>query len=187
MRDVSWDLSDYQWLASRCESRLSAAERAAFADAPRLMDARKDREDGLDSCEKYNRQRLYAGANKDVRPVARISARHEGVPDAEGKTWACEHFRGVEATLELVEEARVILIHNLWVDAGLSNGSQGTVKAIVYRGEGRPEHPDPEKRLPAVVLIEFRDYSGPAFFEDSQRQSGCRSSRRRWRTKRTRM
>ena len=45
------------------------------------------------------------------------------------------------------------------------NGTRGVVRAIVYRYGNRPDHSDPNKRLPAVVLVECASYAGEPFFD----------------------
>ena len=50
---------------------------------------------------------------------------------------------------------RFMLITNLWVTAGLLNGSLGEVKDIVYPIECRPP------LLPSYVTVEFNSYTGP--------------------------
>lgn len=50
---------------------------------------------------------------------------------------------------------QVILISNLWVEAGLINGSLGKVVAISYvSGSRLPE-------LPSFVVVDFIHYKGP--------------------------
>ena len=48
LRDCSWTEEDYYWLSKRKISHLSLEERAAFKDAPVLMEFRKER-DGEDA------------------------------------------------------------------------------------------------------------------------------------------
>ena len=44
--------------------------------------------------------------------------------------------------------ARVMLTANIWTEAGLVNGSMGTIQDIIFEGQGPPS-------LPAAVLIKF--------------------------------
>ena len=81
LRDCSWTDEDYYWLSKRKISHLSMEERAAFKNAPVLMEFRKEREgeDANDSCESYNRRNLYMLAKDGDVPIARFTAKHEGV------------------------------------------------------------------------------------------------------------
>lgn len=66
-----------------------------------------------------------------------------------------EHAGGLEAIIAICIGARVMLVHNLWVQCGLVNGSVGTVRGIVYKDGIRPPS------LPLTVLVEFDKYQGP--------------------------
>ena len=76
-----------------------------------------------------------------------------------------ELFSGLPAVVELCEGAPIIYTHNLWVSAGLMNGTRGIVRAIVYRKGGRPDHVLPHRRLPAVLLVECDEFAGAPFFD----------------------
>jgi hypothetical protein len=168
LRDCEWTFQDYYWLLERHLSRLSITERAAFAEAPLIMEFRKERPDATDeddSCDAYNRRMLYALAQEKDRPVAKFTALYSGVSSEEGADFDDELFGGLAHTLELCEGAPVIYTHNLWVSAGLMNGTRGVLRAIVYRDSNRPDHTDPTKRLPAVVLVECESYAGEPFFD----------------------
>ena len=127
-------------------SQLSLTARAAFQDAPVIMEFRKEREDEdpHSSCDSYNRRHLYLLAKQNDVPVARISAAHVGVDEAEGAGVPEELFSGLPAVVELCEGAPIIYTHNLWVSAGLMNGTRGVVRAMVYRKGGRPDHEVPQ-------------------------------------------
>ena len=132
------------------------------------MEFRKEREDEdpTGSCEAYNRRHLYMLAKETDVPVARIQAAHEGIDDEEGAALPEELFSGLTSVLEICEGAPIIYTHNLWVSAGLMNGTRGIIRAIVYRDGGRPDHVLPHKRLPAVVVVECPDYAGEPFFDE---------------------
>ena len=171
LRDCTWTEDDYYTLCRRKLGHLSFAERATFVDAPRIMEFRRERSDDLapDTCEAFNRRLLYALAKESGDPVASLSACHDGIDQDEGLSYADEVFAGLPATLELCEGAPVILTHNLWVSAGLINGTRGTVRAIVYRDGRRPDHPNPACRLPDAVLVERPSYAGVPFFSEPPR------------------
>ena len=48
---------------------------------------------------------------------------------------------------------------NLWKDAGLVNGAQGTIHKVVYHPDREP--PD----LPAMILVKIPQYTGPSCIE----------------------
>ena len=84
-----------------------------------------------------------------------------------------ERFNGLAAQVELVEEARVILIHNLAVEYGLMNGTQGIVKQIVFEPGHHPGHANPRLRMPSAIVVDFLKYAGNAFTTIPSAQLGC--------------
>ena len=167
LRDCEWTEEDYYWLCNRKLSKLSPTEKAAFAEAPLIMEFRKDRglaDEDLDSCDAYNRRKLRTLATEEL-PIAKFTASYTGVDSVEGATFDDELFGGLPHTLELCEGAPVIYLHNLWVSAGLMNGTRGVARAIVYRSGDRPDHTDVRRQLPAVVLVECASYAGESFFD----------------------
>ena len=65
-------------------------------------------------------------------PVIAFDAVHEGISHDEGLAAEETDFRGLSARLELAVGAPVLLLHNLAVEHGLINGSQGKVVEIVF-------------------------------------------------------
>ena len=119
------------------------------------------------SCDAYNRRFLYALAKESNVPVAKIRAFHTGVDENDAASFADELFAGLPSVLEICEGAPVIYTHNLWVAAGLINGTRGTIRAIVYRHGNRPDHASPACRMPSVVIVECASFVGrppPLFF-----------------------
>jgi hypothetical protein len=172
LRDVEWTCEGYYWLCKRKRSQLSYAERKLLADAPVIMDFRLITEgDPEDNYDLYNQTRLRAMAHRENLPVIRIQAEHTGVCEEEGAKLNEERFNGLANTLELCEEARVILIHNLAVEHGLMNGTQGTVKQIVFAHGCHPNHEDATKRMPKAVVVDFPKYAGSAFYTEPERRT----------------
>lgn len=69
---------------------------------------------------------------------------------------------GLEPTIYLSKEARVMLTHNLWTEAGLCNGTMGTVKDLIFS----ENHTSP--LLPVAIVVQFdNDYIGPSFCKDT--------------------
>ena len=98
-------------------------------------------------------------------PIASFTAKHEGVSKKECTTMSEDLFSGLPYELELCEGAPILATSNVWVSAGLMNGTRGTIRAIVYRKGDRPDHDDPQRRLPHVILAECPKYSGQSFFD----------------------
>jgi hypothetical protein len=182
LRDLEWTAEDYFWLCQRKVGRLSFQERARFADAPVLLDYRKSTEDNPDNnCDEYNRGYLRKTARALGVPVIRFAARHEGMSDREAAELTPDEFNGLMPELELCEGARVLLTHNLAVEHGLMNGTQGVVQQIVFAPGGGPDAERPELRMPEAVVVDFPGYAGPRFYDDARGGGGRGESERRLR------
>lgn len=57
----------------------------------------------------------------------------------------------------IFEGMPVMLLKNLWQQAGLVNGSMGIVKKVVW-SDDKARSP-----VPAFVVVDFEGYRGPAF------------------------
>lgn len=146
-------------------SKLTLSERKFFADAPLLMDFRRSTEDNpADNCEYYNRQQLRTFVKEHKIPVIAFDAQHEGVSHDEGMNTEDEAFSGLSKRLELAIGAPVLLTHNLAVEHGLVNGSQGQVVDIVCCNGDHPNHDTRARRMPTAVVVDFPEYKRPAFF-----------------------
>ena len=105
-------------------------------------------------------------------PVIAFEALHEGVSHDVGLATSDDLFGGLLRKLELAVGAPVILTHNLAVEYGLINGSQGAVIAIIYLPGNHPNHDSVQKRMPMCVLVNFNDYTGPAFLQMNRNEHG---------------
>ncbi len=74
------------------------------------------------------------------------------------KLSATEKSWGLESTPFLCRNAMLMLSVDICVQYGLFNGAVGKVIDIIYRGGTRTEN-----SLPDAVMVEFPNYSGPAF------------------------
>ena len=80
---------------------------------------------------------------------------------------ADEKFMGLPKRLELAVGAPVLLLHNLAVEHGLVNGSQGIVRDIIYEADHNPNHARVACRMPSSIIVDFPKYTGPAFLDDA--------------------
>jgi hypothetical protein len=93
------------------------------------------------------------------KPVISVEARHTGSQEARDASY--KDAENLHKTVLLWKGARIRLTQNIWVERGLVNGSMGVVHDIVW-----PADADVYKELPMVVLVKFKDYTGPALFTD---------------------
>ena len=130
VRDLTLTAEDYFWLCSSKKSKRTFQEREAFKTAPVLMDYRRATvRNPEDNCEYYNRMLNRSLAKERKQPILAFDAVHEGISHEVGMKMEEAHFNGLPARLELSDEARVILTHNMNPDVGLMNGTQANGKA----------------------------------------------------------
>ena len=141
MRDGECTLEDWKILGTRFEYKLSIDERKEFSNAVHLLTKWED-------VDRINIEKL-----KELnRPIAKILAVHTG--GREAKKASSDVAKGLDSQLLLAKGARVMLTANIWTEAGLVNGSMGTIQDIIFEGQGPPS-------LPIAVLINFDNYEGP--------------------------
>ena len=69
---------------------------------------------------------------------------------------------GLEPIIYLSKKARVTLTRNLWTEAGLCNGTMGTIKDIIFSESHKAT------MLPIAIIVQFNDdYLGPSFCKDT--------------------
>ena len=132
---------DWPILASRDLKNLPEEERKCFEnDAIKICATNK-------SCKAFNVNKL-----KEMNvPVAAIKS--DNRPDS-GKDLTANKAGGMPKDTLLAKGCKVMLHSNLWTEAGLTNGSQGIVKAILFEpGQGPPSNP-------SAVLVHFPSYKG---------------------------
>jgi len=135
-------LDDWNFFMTRRMSNLPPNERADFELAPHIFTTN-------DEADSFNQKRLSGLQTA----VARIQALHTG-PGAQNATF---DDVGLESVLYLAVNARVMLIANLWTQAGLVNGATGTVRGLVYDFDRQPP------QIPTSIFVEFDTYTGPSF------------------------
>lgn len=89
------------------------------------------------------------------KPIAIITAVHSG-PNAHRAS--TDDAGRLDPVVHLANTARVMLIANLWVEAGLVNGALGIVVSICYNNSTPPD-------LPLAVMVRFDHYSGPTLVD----------------------
>lgn len=62
------------------------------------------------------------------QPILRINAHHS---NPKAKSLSSEEMSGLEPTIYISKQARVMRTRNVWTEAGLCNGTMGTVKNII--------------------------------------------------------
>ncbi|CAL4176181.1 unnamed protein product [Meganyctiphanes norvegica] len=109
----------------------------------------------------WNAKMLISKAKELDNKIFRIQARETG---NKGKAvTTSENFSGLKSTIHITIGSRAMLTSNIWVEAGLINGAQGTVTDIVF------DKDDTDDPLPKYVLVSLDDYSGPLLFNDQNK------------------
>ena len=111
----------------------------------------------ISNCQPAKLKRL---AEKSQVPILGIRAYHrhdQAEADFRPELMDDDDFQGLSSSLMLCEGARVLLTHNLWVEAGLTNGALGTVVGFVWPEGGDPHSSDVAKKAPYCVVVEFDD------------------------------
>jgi len=149
LRDGESTLEDWNLLATRFidASIVSPAVQLRFSDATCVIPRKSD-------VAEYNIDKLRS-LNC---PVARINAIHTG--GSEARKADSDVAKGFESWLLLARGAKVMLRTNLWTEAGLVNGSVGTIRDIVFEEDQGPPS------LPIAVLVEFDGYTGPGIVSE---------------------
>jgi hypothetical protein len=130
-----------------------------------LMDTRKKNAKGQDGADQWNAAEVRTAARRMGKPVAAWGAIHKWDETglAPGKLDR-EDFRGLAASMELCEGARVMLTQNLWTEAGLMNGAMGTVRGFVWSKGGGGGAKTTDLSVPLCVVVEFDEIrmTGPS-------------------------
>ena len=142
LRNGESTLNDWKSLTVRVDHRLNKTEVDRFNNATYI----------LTRWTEVNAINIEQLRSLNV-PVAKINAIHTGGKEAKKADSDVAH--GLEAQLLVARGGRVMLTANLWTEAGLVNGSLGTVQDLLFEEDQGPPS------LPIVVLISFDDYKGP--------------------------
>ena len=144
IRNGTLTLKDYQLLMTRLKMTLPETDVQLFHDAPNLV---------ADHNAEYNINMDFL--NRLGQPICLINGVHSPQAASKGSS---RDAMNLEPFVKLAQGAKVMLRSNIWVSAGLTNGSMGTVHGFLYG----PDNAGPPA-LPAAVCVQFPSYRGPAW------------------------
>lgn len=78
-----------------------------------------------------------------------------------------KHNNSVIYYISHINNAKIVLLHNLSANYGLVNGAVGEVKDFVYLNNDSPPN------LPTYIIVDFPSYTGPSFFEEDNIDKRC--------------
>jgi ATP-dependent DNA helicase PIF1 len=144
-------LDDYELLKPRIFSLVTVGEQEQFLNATRLYPSRKQvSEHNLDKL-----ARLNSGLNP--QKTCRIDAIHTPA-NLEGlaRRQRADDMMGLESSILVARGARIMVTQNVWTEMGITNGSTGVIKHIIYAENMGPPN------LPEAIIIQMDDdYLGP--------------------------
>lgn len=132
---------DWRWLQTRGPTCLSKEENVAFDNSKHVVSTN-------DTRRLINREKLAR-----LSPIIKIDDCGEEAFRVDDDCYEGDHYGSDDSQLFAVG-ADVMMVMNLWTDAGLVNGACGTVVGILK--------PDDDRRA-RIVLVDFPTYRGPAF------------------------
>lgn len=132
--------NDWEWLQTRNPSLLTTEENDVFDNCKHVVA-------NNDARNKINREKL-----SKLSPIIRIDDCDDDVVNVEEEAYDGDRYGTNDSQLFAVG-SDVMMIMNLWTDAGLVNGACGTVVGIVKPADGRKAR---------VLLVDFPTYRGPA-------------------------
>ena len=151
-----------KWKALESNSTRYNAQGASerFRDAVKLCARNKD-------SISFNIQKI-----KELnKPIAQIDAIHSS-PKA--RKFTPNQAGGLQNSIIICKNSKVMLLSNLWKEHGLTNGANGYVKYIVYDENKAPP------KLPAFVLVHFPQYTGPSFHPKEEKIVPIVPVQRKW-------
>jgi len=151
MRNGESTYDDWLFLQTRTVRNIPDFE-TSFRDAPRLFPTN-------DKVNEYNNRKLQALES----PITVLNATHPGLNSTKAKNLAADKFRGLERYLYLAVDAKVTITSNIQPASGLLNGTEGTIKDIVYLPGSTPNFD-----LPDFIVVFFPSYTGRQFFSDEE-------------------
>ena len=153
LRDGKFTIEDWNLLTITCYFDLMSKEkRDSFIDNECMHINETNA-----ACDRVSRQRLM-----DLKsPIVLMNAIHVHCSD---NTHSDDNFRRLRPRIYTAIGARMMLTWNISVNVGLVNGSIGNVIDIAYAENTAPPS------LPAYIIMNMPNYSGPAFFHGEGRK-----------------
>ena len=111
-----------------------------------------------DQVDKFNTERI-----KQLNmPINCIKSKNTG----KANKYSSAQCKGLLNSIYLSVGSQIMLTNNEWVSAGLSNGSTGIVKDIIYDATTK------DYAFPECIIIDFENcYKGPQIFESEERKT----------------
>jgi len=143
IRDANPTIDDYNILMSRTNSFLSEEEICSFHDSMHLFPINAQ-------TMVHNKQMMKSLNTPIARSIAEDDNTYSSVSSKDEQ---------LERIVLLCNGEKVMLTSNLWVSAGLVNGSLGKIVTIFYKESTAPP------QIPTFVVVDFPKYIGPPWDE----------------------
>ena len=157
---------DWEWMKPQNLATMSETDQQQFKDTAIMLCAfNRDRN-------KHNIYKIKQLGN----PVAQLKAENCNSIAANA---SAQTAGGLPNSSIIAEGAEMMLVVNLWKEAGLTNGAKCTVRKIVYLDNKSPP------KLPAFVLVHVPQYTGPSFLEGEANIVPITRLRRNWNANKT--
>ncbi len=100
-------------------------------------------------------QILNTGPNP--QKTCRLDATHTPMNlSALGRRQKTDEMMGLESSLYLARDAKIMIAQNFWTEQGLTNGSTGTVKHFIFE-----KNVGPPNLSQSIIILMDPGYNGP--------------------------
>jgi hypothetical protein len=104
----------------------------------------------------YNIRRIKALGT----PIAAVKSQNNHPEAASAKS---NDAQGLLSQILIAKNCQVLLTTNAWKQAGLTNGTRGEIRYIIYEKGKKPPS------LPSVVIVHFPQYLGPSYLPQEEK------------------